>query len=110
METFKKYWLEWMCGIIAAALACGYRRLFKKIRCEKAERKALEAGVQALLRNSIIQSYNKYMGRESIPIYGRDNVKSMYDAYHALGGNGTITTLVEQLNALPTTDNREVGS
>lgn len=102
METLKKYWLEWACGILAAALVVCYKRLIKKMRCEKTERKALEAGVQALLRNSIIQSYNKYIGRESIPIYGLENVLSMYEAYHALGGNGAITTLVEQLKALPT--------
>ena len=58
-------------------------------------------GVRALLRNEIIGSYNHYMNKEYIPIYALENVSEMYQAYHRLGGNGTITKLVEELKKLP---------
>lgn len=58
-------------------------------------------GVRALLRNEIIGSYNHYMNKEYIPIYALENISEMYRAYHRLGGNGTITKLVEELKKLP---------
>lgn len=63
---------------------------------------AVEDGVLALLRDRVIERYNHYTEQGYIPIYGMDNVNKMYSAYHALGGNGTITKLVEELDDLPT--------
>ena len=59
-------------------------------------------GVQALLRDRIIQAYNHYTDKGYCPIYGLENVESMYRQYHALGGNGAITELVDRLKELPT--------
>lgn len=69
---------------------------------EREHRKNIDDGVLALLRYRIIEQYNHYMDQEYIPIYGLENILSMYKAYHDLGGNGTITTLVESLRKLPT--------
>ena len=41
------------------------------------------------------------MAKEYIPIYAMENIGEMYKAYHRLGGNGTITKLVEELKKLP---------
>ena len=40
--------------------------------------------------------------RGEIPIYAQENVQAMYEAYHELGGNGTVTKLVREIMALPT--------
>lgn len=80
-------------------------RASKARKNEKEARKkseAVEDGVLALLRDRIIERYNHYMEQGYIPIYGMDNVNKMYKAYHDLGGNGTITKLVEELDELPT--------
>jgi Zn/Cd-binding protein ZinT len=37
-----------------------------------------------------------------MPLYARENVLEMYNAYHALGGNGAITKLMEEMENLPT--------
>ena len=37
----------------------------------------------------------------------RDNLLSMYKQYHNLGGNGTVTQLVEELQKLPTEKREE---
>ena len=58
--------------------------------------------MQALLRDAIIRSYNKYSEMEYCPIYAKENVKHMYEPYHKLGGNDVATELVEKLLALPT--------
>lgn len=62
---------------------------------------AARAGTLALLRSEIIKNYEKYMAKKWIPIYAMDNVLELYNAYHALGGNGTMTKLVKELDALP---------
>lgn len=69
---------------------------------EREHSQALEAGVLSLLRDRIIERYNHYMEQGYIPIYGLENVLALYKAYKKLGGNGTITKLVEALKKLPT--------
>ena len=59
-------------------------------------------GLQALLRNEIIREYNKYIRLGSIPIYAMENMDAMYEQYSNLGGNGTITALMEKIRELPT--------
>lgn len=68
---------------------------------QKARMHAVEKGVQSLLRDRIIQAYNHYVEKGYIPIYGMENVLNMYEAYHGLDGNGTITELVHDLKDLP---------
>lgn len=69
---------------------------------EREHSKAVDDGVLALLRDRIIERYNHYIEQGYIPIYALENVIAMYEAYHALGGNGTITKLVDALKELPT--------
>lgn len=96
IEWIIRYWLAWAFGIMATFL--GY--MWKKIRAWKNEQESLKLGLQALLRNAIISQYNRYMELEYIPIYAPENIELMYEQYHNLGGNGTITKLVDDLHAL----------
>jgi hypothetical protein len=90
-----QYWLEVLFGLILSGVGVSIKMMFKQF-------KALKLGLQAMLRNSIIEQYNKYIDKEYIPIYALDNVTAMYTQYHALGGNGTITELYLKLKELPT--------
>lgn len=64
--------------------------------------KAVMTGVQALLRDRIIQAYNHYQDKGYCPIYGKENVKRMYEAYHGLGGNDVATRLKDELMEMQT--------
>lgn len=64
--------------------------------------KAIDKGVEALLRNGIVQTYNKWSERGYCPIYARENATKMYEPYHILGGNDVATDLIEDLKGLPT--------
>lgn len=97
-----KWGVEAVLGGIMLALTWGYKRLRDRQRKEQTASKAVQAGVRALLRREIIDVYNRYMGRGYCPIYTLEGVEDMYNAYKDLGGNGTITKLVEQLRSLPT--------
>ena len=57
---------------------------------------------KSLLRSEIITIHGRYVERGEIPIYAQENVQAMYEAYHELGGNGTVTKLVREIMELPT--------
>lgn len=76
--------------------------IFALYRAKKRENDALRAGVQALLRDRIIQAYNHYVCEKGwVPIYAKESIDACYKSYEALGDNGVIDSLMEQLNALP---------
>ena len=76
--------------------------IFALYRAKKRENDALRAGVQALLRDRIIQAYNHYVCEKGwIPIYAKESIDACYRSYEALGDNGVIDSLMEQLNELP---------
>jgi len=97
-DWFIKYWLEGLFSLITSGVVVGYRRLSKKMH----EQDAIKLGIQALLRDRIIQSYNHYMEMGFCPIYGLENMNALYVQYHALGGNGMVTELMEKIKDLPT--------
>lgn len=96
-----KYWVEAIFGLMITALTAGFRYLHKQNKLRSAEQDAVKLGIQALLRDRIIEQYNKWMEQKYIPIYALENVTAMYTQYHALGGNGTITHLYNELLELP---------
>lgn len=85
--------------LISAAL--GY--LTNKIRNLKKENEAVKAGVQALLRDRMIQAYNHYyVDKGYMPIYAKESFENVYNAYHDLGKNGVMDDIDEKVMSLPT--------
>lgn len=101
-DWFIKYWLQIVFSIIVTGIATGYKRLSTKIHIKGCEQEAIKLGMQALLRDRLIQNYNHYIDKGFCPIYALENINALYTQYHALGGNGTITGIVEKLRGLPT--------
>lgn len=76
--------------------------LYALYRQKQKENTALKLGVQALLRDRIIQAYNHYVKDKGfIPIYAKESINACYKSYEALGENGVINDLMEQINDLP---------
>ena len=71
------------------------------IRQKNKENNALKEGMQALLRDRIIQAYNHYSDKGWIPIYAMESIEACYKSYEELGENGVIDNLMKQLRALP---------
>ena len=63
--------------------------------------KAMREGVRSLLRAEIIRAYEKYTERGYCPIYAREPLTRVYEAYHGMGGNGTGTDFYKKTIALP---------
>lgn len=83
-------------------LGIGTRAILSRMKKQDSHQKALEYGVQALLRDRMLHCYNKYIEAGFAPIYAKENYEKMYRQYHELGGNGVMTHLHEEFMALPT--------
>lgn len=102
MEAFiAKHLFELLMTAAVALLGTGYRLALKEIGKQRVERDA----IKSLLRSEIITMHGRYVDKGEIPIYAQENVQAMYEAYHELGGNGTVTKLVKEIMELPTRKN-----
>lgn len=97
--------VAWLIPAVCAGIVAWAARQIKTARRERDVERAhdndVREGVQALLRDRIIWTHSHYSERGEYPIYARENVEAMYRSYHALGGNGTITALVHEMEQLP---------
>lgn len=97
IEFIIKYWLEFLFGVVIGVL--GY--VIKKLRGLYNKQKAVENGVQALLRNELIRRYREYETKGEMTILDKENVEHMFNEYENLGGNGTVKQMYEELLTLP---------
>ena len=86
-----QYWL----GIAFAGISAACATLFTQY-------KALRAGLRALLRDRIIQSYNYRMEQGYCPIYALETIMDMHHQYKRLKGNHGVDELIAKLKQLPT--------
>lgn len=100
-EFISENWMEWFVLGVVSFASLWHRKFMKIISDDKTKYRAVANGVEALLRDRIIDSYNKYEKKGICPIYAKENVKRLYLPYHELGGNDVATELVEQLLQMP---------
>lgn len=100
LDYISAHWLEWLFAAICAFLAWGHRTISKKLADEQKKNAAIADGVQALLRDSIVEAYNKYSDKGYCPIYAKESIKKAYKAYSALGGNDVATELYRKILAM----------
>lgn len=88
-------------GIPSLGVIVGW--LVKTIRTEAKRQKALELGVQAMLRSQMINDYNKwYVNKGYAPIWAKDSFENVWVQYEALGKNGVMDEIHQELMSLPT--------
>ena len=104
LATIGEWWLTWVLGIIGMGVIAGFRSLYKRQKAAEVRQTALESGMQAILRDAILTSYYHYHEKGKITLHGLENVEAMYKSYHDLGGNGTMTHLVEVMRELEVID------
>lgn len=97
MEIFLDKFLSQIFNALAGAVIT---LLWTMLRAKKRENDALKEGVQALLRDRIIQAYNHYSDKGWIPIYAMESIEACYKSYEELGENGVIDNLMSQLREL----------
>lgn len=96
-------------GLVGVLIAVFLKRPLEK-RVEDGERanarveaqnKATMLGVQALLRDRLLQAFSYYLARGWIGAGERDNIDNMYTQYESLGENNVISDIYNQVRELP---------
>lgn len=77
------------------------------LKKQKKDRSANSKGTMLLLRVQLIEYHDKYMKIGDIPSYAYQNFNEMYEAYHALGGNGMVTKMKSEVDELHLRAKRE---
>ena len=68
----------------------------------EAQNKAIMLGVQAFLRDRLLQGYRHYITKGWADYDDRENLENIYTQYHALGANGIMDDMRKQFRTLPT--------
>ena len=84
--------------IIVLPIFLGY--IVWLLQQQKKDRDANSKGTMLLLRVQLIEYHDKYVKLGEIPSYAFDNFVEMYNAYHALGGNGMVTKMYNEIQEL----------
>jgi len=100
-EWLVKYWLEVLFGLVTAGVGIALRRISKALQKEKLRNKAIEDGVRDILRMQILDTYERCTQAGKISVSRKDAIDSAYRSYHALGGNGTITQVHNEIMEMP---------
>lgn len=95
------HWLEWLFAAILALLGWLFKSLRDQMAEERTKNEAIAEGVQALLRESIVNAYNRAQDKGFCPIYAKESTKKVYKAYHGLGGNDVATELYSKMLRMP---------
>lgn len=104
LNYIQLHWVEWLFAAAVAVLGWGYRKIDNRLKAEQLKNEAISNGVQALLRESIVGSYNKYSEKGFMPIYAKDSLKKAYTAYSALGGNDVASELYHKMLVMKETE------
>jgi len=79
-----------------------FAALVSFIKIQVAQNKAIKAGLQAILRDRLLQTYKYYESKGYADADDRSNWDNMYQQYHTLGANGVMDDIRTKFFALPT--------
>lgn len=100
-EWILQYWMEVLFTLIVSGVGLGYRRIVRKMQEEARKQETVKKGIEAMLRDRLIQIYDSNIDKGFCPVHVKENVEALYEQYQALGGNGMVTGFVEELRELP---------
>ncbi len=93
MNFIINYGLELLFGLLSGFIMYLYKKLLEYRKIMNATRK----GVQALLKSKIIEKYTEYRNSGCVSIHDQEIINELYMEYKALGGNGIIERLVDDI-------------
>ena len=99
VEIIIKWFIPFILGTVLTGIISHIKNKLSK---DKKKDRAIEEGVQALLRNELVRRYREYEIKGELSILDKENIEAMFKQYENLGGNGTVKHLMEELLNLPT--------
>ena len=83
---------------LPSALGAVVGVLATQVRHKSEADRALREGMVALLRAQLIDMHERYVeSGDGCPVAVKEQATSIYQPYHALGGNGTGTRLYQEI-------------
>ena len=115
MEWYQILMVIGIPSIISGLVALGINRgmkardakqeeIRKQSQIMEQQNKALMAGVQALLRDRLLNGYRHYTAKGWADYDDRQNMENMWEQYHALGANGVMDGYRVKFLTLPEYD------
>lgn len=88
-------------AVVAAVFNWARQRTAKEVNSQK----ALVQGMRVLLRNELVEAHREYVETSgTISLEALEYIEGTYNAYYALGGNGSGAKLWMDIKALPIQD------
>ena len=89
-----------LCGI-PSLIGAIFVSAVNYVKLKNSSYKLIKDGVIAILHNKIYTLGKQYIAQEHISVEALDDFEHLYNAYHALGGNGTGTEIYKRVKELP---------
>lgn len=102
LKILLSYLIPAFLGGILGYISTKLKRNKEEGKQQEQKQKAIEEGVQALLRNELVRRYREYETKGEMTILDKENIEAMSKQYENLGGNGTVKQLMTELLQLPT--------
>lgn len=102
LKIILSYIIPTVLGSLVGFLSTKLKKNKEKEKIMEEKNKAIETGVQALLRNEIIRRYREFESKGEISILDKENLEEMFIQYKNLGGNGTVKKMMDDLLSLKT--------
>ena len=103
MEEFiLKYWMEAIFTGAITFVGVTYKKIKKRFEEQDKKSKAMENGVQALLRNELIKNFREHKINGEITLLDKENMQHMFEEYFNLGGNGMMHDIYKEFQELET--------
>lgn len=104
MELYIKFGLMIVNGVLTLVVSWAGWKLskYRKLEEEREHKELARDNLQlAVARAMLIRECNHYISKGFAPIYAVDSINDMFQAYHALGGNGAVTSIYRDFLNLP---------
>lgn len=88
--------------VVTPIISAAFGWIIASIQSGKKETTALKLGVQALLRDRLLQGYKHYSAKGYADVDDRMNWMNLYEQYHNLGKNGVMDDTKDKFLKLPT--------
>ena len=100
-EFILKYWVEVLLTAVCSFVTVTYKKIRHRFEEQDNRREAIERGVQALLRNELIDKFREYTLAGEMTLLDKENMEHMFEEYFNLGGNGTMQEVYAKFKEIP---------
>ena len=100
IDFIVQYWIEALCALLLSIITLLLRRQWRKLKEAKQTQQKNTEATLILLEKEIQETYQKYKGKDSIPLLEYEQLTKMCRKYRDLGGNGTAGARYEEFETI----------